>query len=498
MKKIILIITIFASFFTVGCKKGFLDINSNPNQSTTTTPELVLPAALVNTAARVGNPFGTFSFVGGWVGYTAISSGYALSTNDFSTYNVTADFGDVGVWQGIYDNLADYYYVEQQAHATGKSFYEGIGKIMKAYNYQILVDLYNSIPYTQALQGTSSITPKYDDGQTIYGSLLQQIDTAMILIKGAANLPSAKSDVMFARIGGDVKGNWLRFANTLKLRMLLRMSEMATKPAYFNTELAIVAADPIGFLTVDATVNPGYTNSTGKLSPFYGSNYAVNGSYSNDFWRANAYAVNFYTVNNDSRLTRVYTAQGGSTVIGNILGQGPTGSANAAIFGPGVLQSVTQDAPLMLAAESYFEQAEAVLRGYISGNPQTLYESGVTASFNALGATGATAYYQQAGNKNTNYSATTTTDEKLNLIIKQKWAALNSVTVLEPYNDYRRFLNTSHSPKPLGDLPLSVNTNRGTRHIPYRLLYPTSELKTNTANVPAGIDPQISKPFWMP
>ncbi len=67
-----------------------------------------------------------------------------------------------------------------------------------------------------------------------------------------------------------IKTSWVKFANTLRLRMLLRMSELTIKPGFFQPNLDLTkAAEPAGFLTTDALVQPGYTNSTGKGNPFW-------------------------------------------------------------------------------------------------------------------------------------------------------------------------------------------------------------------------------------
>ncbi len=54
-----------------------------------------------------------------------------------------------------------------------------MGNVMKAYATALLVDLYDKIPYSEALQGTGNLTPKFDDGYSIYKSLLAGIDTAL-------------------------------------------------------------------------------------------------------------------------------------------------------------------------------------------------------------------------------------------------------------------------------------------------------------------------------
>ena len=530
MKKIIIGAALL-SVMGLSCRKGFLDINHNPNDATVSKPELILSNALVATGGEVDNPLGNFSFISGWMGYIAISGSYAINNADFTTYKQTADFGE-GIWQTQYDNIADYDYVAKQSTVTGQNFYKGIGLIMRSFNYQILVDLFNNIPYTEALQGAVNLHPRYDDASTIYGDLFKRIDTAMILIRSAVDpilgpLPTA--DLMFAKAYPNdnplttahftiVKNLWLQFANTLKLRMLLRLSEMATKPSYFASELNIVANDASGFLTVDATVNPGYLNTAGKLSPFYGANYSATGTYTNDFWRANAFAIFFYQIHNDPRISRVYSTvvvNNNPIYVGNTLGiAGAVGSASS-IFGPGVLSGYNQDVVIMLAAESYFIQAEAAARGWINGDPLTLYNQGVTESFRYLGVPNysfaAITYTGQAGDTLTNMTTRNTVQQKVHLIIAQKWIAENMINVFEPYCDYRRFVNpgatypgTTTIQRPLGFLnfgppyAISQSPNVDLRAIPYRLEYPRSELNTNSTNVPTGIDHHTSKIFWMP
>ncbi len=97
---------------------------------------------------------------------------------------------------------------------------------MKAYHFQLLVDCYGDIPYSEALGRSLEATPVYDDAQTIYEDLIVQLTDAIALIKNAAGCPDvqnlATDDGMF---GGDME-EWIKFANTLKLRILVRQSDM--------------------------------------------------------------------------------------------------------------------------------------------------------------------------------------------------------------------------------------------------------------------------------
>lgn len=235
--KLIIFVALFAIIAT-SCKKDFLDINTNPNAATSAGPELVLPAGLVRTASRM-NPmaFPNTAF-NGWMGYWAISGSYAISTSDFTTYKQTTGFGD-GYFQNGYDNLNDYHYVEVQAFAQNKPFFIGAAKIMKAYNFQMLVDLFNNVPYTEAFKGTTVIHPKYDDAKFIYEDLIKQLDTAITMLTRSNAEATATSDIFFE---GD-KTKWRMFANSLKLRILMRQTQIPGRAAYIQAEIAKIIAE---------------------------------------------------------------------------------------------------------------------------------------------------------------------------------------------------------------------------------------------------------------
>jgi hypothetical protein len=510
MKKIFLILTIVSLMAGVGCKKGYLDVNTNPNQSTSADPSLVLPAALVVTVA---NYYPGPTSLSEWMGSWAVSGSYAINASDpGTTYKMTTDFGD-GLWQSIYDNLEDYQYIQDKANANGQPFLEGVARIMKAFNYQHLVDLWSDVPYTDALKGGASLRPAYSKGPDIYDSLFIEIQRGISLIKSAGVTVGKNSDIMF---GGD-KTSWIQFANTVRLNMLLRMSEMATKPVFFQPNVDLTKNESAGFLTTDALVDPGYVNSTGKGNPFWQRFWNLTGgqvSSFGDFWAPNVFAVNYYQTNNDPRLGREFTlvSSGPSAgkFIGNIMGavSGNPSNGNYSFFGNGILIGPSAPAVMILASESYFLQAEAVALGYIPGDGQALYKQGIIESFRYLDVPSyqsafATYYIQGAGNLKIDYSTATTLLAKQTIILRQKWAALNSINSCESYNDYRKFdyLHAGSAPYqgPLGDTPLTASPYYDVDKIPIRWKYPTSEYSKNPDNVSAegAIDHQVSKIWWM-
>ena len=128
---------------------------------------------------------------------------------------------------------------------------------MTVFDYQQLVDNYNNVPYSQALQGTKKSNPAYDNGSAIYDDLLKQLDAAIALIQGAPTTDAnpGVADIMY---GGNMT-NWLKFANTLKLRLALRQSNVAAKTAALKAAVAATAS--LGYIdaSISALVNPGYT-----------------------------------------------------------------------------------------------------------------------------------------------------------------------------------------------------------------------------------------------
>ena len=334
MRKIFLMLATI-TLLLGSCKKSFLDINQNPNTATESkvTANLIIPYALHETG-RMNIIF--FGGLGRWLGYWSIGSNYA--TGDEAKYNITTAYGN-GTWTALYDNIYDYQNAENKATQTGQDFYVGIAKIMKAYNFQKLVDIFNNVPYSKALDLKGNIAPGYDKGQDIYTDLIKQITIGMNLIKNsdaAKSIGLTTSDIMF-------KGNklkWAKFGNTLKLRILMQQSQVpAFNPA---AELAIINTEGSGFLGAGETadVNPGYTSD--KPNAFW-SSYAFDnsGNFPNDFSRANNYALNAMKNLGDERHKYFYRPVRGGTFVGQYRGVDyglPTDPGQ--IFGQGSLSDI--------------------------------------------------------------------------------------------------------------------------------------------------------------
>jgi hypothetical protein len=400
-----------------------------------------------------------------------------------------------GKWTGLYNALFDLNSVEVKATAANQSFYRAVAMIVKAHLYQNLVDLYGDVPYSEAFN-PSIATPVYDKAEAIYADLQVRLDTAINIMKNTtvgskSSIPTI--DIVYK--GSTEK--WVKFANTIKLRLLIRQSQVNPNP---TAELTKIRANSLIQSGEGAEANPGYVNDVNKQNPFfaaYGSQ--VNGNAANDYYRANSYIVGILKGSGDPRLSRFFKpatapASTSDPYIGTTYGAAPDvafSGTRTSDIGPGLTKSASQSQWILTSVEALFLQAEAVARGWLPGNAQTAYESAVRESFiwlavpNAV--TAANTYMANTANANW-ANAGTTTASMVNFIVYQKYIALTGINPLEAYNDYRRLGVPSN-------IPLSVNPARGSRVLPVRLLYPSNEAAVNTANVPKG-QTQDTAIFW--
>jgi hypothetical protein len=390
--------------------------------------------------------------------------------------------------------IYDFNYIEAKAHAGGQPFFEGIAKIMKAYWFQMLVDMFNNIPYTDAAQPTTIQNPRYDDAKTVYEDLIKKLDAGISLIKSAGNL--SPSDTKFDVLWHGDKTLWVKLANTIKLRILMRQSEMPGRATYIQPEIAKIVAEGSGFLIEgeDALINPGYENSAGKQNPIYGAlGFTPNGTPATTFFRAHQFGVNFLKNNNDPRIDYIYKKPSNGIHSGNWLGQSLNANSITSETGVGVYKDATSSYPFFPAFQSLFLQAEAVQRGWLTGNAKLLYQRAITTSFTYLGvpnaSTSAATYYSQAGKVNVNWDDS---PDKIQAIAMQKWTAMNGMDGMEAWSEFRRtgFPNI---------VPASLSPNVTRNQIPVRALYPQVEYDVNADHVLAQgtISQFTSKIFWM-
>lgn len=534
MKRIKLILPLIAVML-FSCD-NYMDINDSPNnlEFADATPKKLLPGAQVTTfrvQTLTMNTLGNV-FMNSWAGnVSAFTGGYA---REFQL-NIDNGFYN-GIWDGLYRNIMNFQAIIDYPNPDGKyDYYVAVAKICKAHYTQYIVDLYGDAPFTEAWKGGANTTPAYNDDQFIYRQLIADLEDARALIDNAASDAEDIADVD-VMLYGDYNA-WYEFANTIELRMLLRMSNnTGAVAAYRDSKLATLSS--ASFISQDITINPGYNNSTdAQQSPFWGAFYAdssnnavqnltfvtASGHYYKSLFSYANYptgasteiiagsGVNYPNVNDPRRLRILRNGAGqsvfravtqGSTMVDVYppsasigtparTGWGTYNPYNAAPLTFDDLASV--DGYVMTLSEAYFLRAEAALRwpGLFSGD-QFYFNQGIAASMAYRGASDGG--YTTAINAipNFGYNAAYTFNQKLHAIMYQKWIALIGVHGIESYIDYTR---TGYPLTPLATTATYPNK-------PKRLIYPVSEYVANSANVPDV--PQADafvvnsfSPFWL-
>lgn len=480
---------------TVSCS-DYLDINDNPNSPSpdNVTPDLMLAGALTSTysnQARRMNVLGNVMMNNWGANVNSFTGGFS---EEFSLAIDNNFYGDI--FDNLYISTANFQSIIDDSR-TEYSNHQAIAKIMKAHYFQYLVDLYGDIPYTEAHKGIENLTPAYDDDAAIYKDLIIQLDNAIAMIANPAGnaLAVGGEDVVF----GGTMSSWTAYANTLKLRILLRQSTKAydnggdaALATYLDAEFLKI--DGVPFLGADMTINPGYSNGeAAQQNPFYRLMYATDETTSNsyNFYRGSKYAIDFLqgSVSGsvlDDRLQFIYAETDNDGFVGHEQGADGDNSPDAlSAIGPGLVINSAQNGYIMTKSESLFLQSEAQLRGKISGDAAATCVQAIFASFDFYGADG-TGY---TPGTNLYVNGTNTFQENIEAIMTQKWIALNGINGVESYIEFTR---TGY---PSG-IPLALTAQSPTR--PKRLMYPSSESISNSANVPAqsSADVFATGPFW--
>jgi hypothetical protein len=455
----------------VSCS-DFGDINNDPNNTTSVAPEVLLTNAMRTVSSVVGRTTEVL--------YVQHMS--ETQYTDASRYlDVNFDFN--GWYTGA---LADLNHIidlntdeatKVDAMQSGSNANQiAVARILKAYFFNVLTDRWGPLPYTNALQGRENLRPAYDSQETIYMDVINELKEAVAQMDGGAGV-----DGDFI-LGGDMD-MWAVFANSVRAKMALRLSEV--DEATGRAEFADAVADGV-ISSNDMDIMYPYLAETNNQNPWFGrfitrTDYAISST-----------MVDYMKPLGDPRLD-VYAdpAPNYGDVRGMPYGIEAAGDIpNDEVSFPGFPAVRGQDAPLAIItyAEMLFAQAEAVERDWIDGDAQSLYEDGIRASWRQWGVYDEDAFNTFIAQPDVAYNA----DNAMELIHNQKWVALY-LNGLEAWAEWRRtgYPELEPAPDPLSDLP----------EIPVRQAYPTSERDLNSDNYNAGVsllggEDNLHTPLW--
>ncbi|MET1053800.1 MAG: SusD/RagB family nutrient-binding outer membrane lipoprotein [Pedobacter sp.] len=476
-KKLMLLL-LAGTISLAGCKK-YLDVNDNPNNPDSATPALLLPTVEASVGQLIGNSFQVNGGIWAQFWTQSPTASQYRTLDQYNPANTTYD----RPWLTIYRSAL----INAELiinNPVNSPYAKGMAYVLKAYTFQVATDAFGDIPLGEALKGNQYTSPKYATQELVYDSVFTYIDKGIALLNTATAPAIGAQDMIFQ--GNTTK--WKAFANTLKLKAYLRLSQVNASKAQAGIA-AIYAANP-AFLAEDASIK--YTTTGGNQNPLYNEMVALSRTQN---LVASGTTVKAFKANNDPRAFKFYNfVSGGSTDTIAYINQGTYASNStkrvstpSALVGGVAVDDASAVAPvkLMSTSESAFLQAEAVARGWASGSVTALFTSGVTSSFTSVGLTAAqaTAYLAAAP------AAQLTTDpaDQIKKIITQKYFSMCGFQGFEAWTEWRRTGYPDFLVRSAASV-LGANTR-----VALRMLYPNSEITTN-ANYPGT--QLIYTPVW--
>ncbi|MCO5946548.1 SusD/RagB family nutrient-binding outer membrane lipoprotein [Mucilaginibacter flavidus] len=525
MKKIFLIAALLIATGITSCKKSQLaDAYVNPATAHSTTLEKQYAGFLSSDLDYVMYRYWNYFVI---LQSTALHYTQAVGWQNAPGQYIPGAASITDRWNNFYTFLAQYkefLHVYSQLTATeqkNKRVYLITATIHFYDQTQKVVDLHGDIPWSEAgLLSTnggnySKSYAKYDDAASIYTKMLDDLkgyadELNTISISPAVSSVIATQDFIN---NGDLT-KWKKYCNSLRIKLLTRVSGVSSFQSRVSTEIAQIASTPATYPIVssndDNILVKVYDLNTPISSDFYSG---IIGWGDNDV--ASKKMIDIMNTNGDPRLRAMFQpgAKAGNTYAG--LDQSLIGSDQQPLIAGGTLSrynfstlSKNRFLPgiLITSAEVSFLLAEYYLNAGNDAAARTAYENGISQSVDFYYWLRTLSNDSSAGplaptstsEKNTyitsngiNWLNAATTADKLKLIAIQKWTNYSILQPLESWAEYRRtklpafsFVNDPSSsvlPQP-----------------PTRWIYPTSEQTYNTANYQAvkAKDSFTTKVFW--
>ena len=374
-----------------GCTGDFDDLNISKTQIMTLGPNeypKLFSQALSQGSFHPSYQTATNLFADLWCQY------YATSTPNFQSDRYHTNMGWIGShWNPIYTQVVpqlktimDSYDAATPEHA--------VSSIWWVFSFSRVTDYYGPIPYFDAGIPASSV--KYDAQDAIYDDFFKRLDAAVAVLKTKSGAtPFGASDIMFK---GDL-AKWIKFANTLRLRLALRISKVDPARAKTEAEAAVNSGVMLSASDDAMMVRTGITSGDGNgISRIAGWQE----------FRMSATMESILKGYNDPRMTvffqpafatKTYEGMRNGLNPDQLVVQANTNDYNSNVgsrwirntgSGSGWENLLAVPADIMHAAEAYFLRAEGALNGWnMGGTAQDLYEKGIRESMATWGFTGA-------------------------------------------------------------------------------------------------------------
>ncbi|HTI89841.1 MAG TPA: SusD/RagB family nutrient-binding outer membrane lipoprotein [Puia sp.] len=448
---------------TASCKKELAGVNKNPNSTENPQPDYLLTAAEKLTADAYwgvdNNLNSSLLFIQHWakIQYTDPDR-YIFNNSSFTS-----------LWKQLYSqSITDLNKVMDIGDQEQNKNYKGAALTLRSWAFQLLTDAYGDIPYKQAGNIDSFLTPVYDAQKDVYLGLLADLKTAQTLLDPSG--PAIQGDAIY---GGNI-ASWKKFTNALRIRIALRIADQ--EPDQAKQVFTDIQSEGGAWFESNADLAALVYQDSPNQNPV-----SLTFDTRQDY-RISKTIVDRLAALNDPRLP-IYAqptddAPHGYVGVPNGL---TTGDANnlglSKTSRPGdYFRAPHAPAVILSYAEVLFDLSEAVSRGFITGDAADLYNKAVLASLDQYGIKDATITANYLAQPSVQYNAANFKKS----LGDQKWIALFGQG-LEAFAEWRRLDFPQLSPAVAGTLGGKM---------PERLIYPGSEQTLNGANYTKAVQHQ--------
>jgi len=453
------LILLVCGFMTVSCGDDLAKFNVDPDNPATARPQEVLTSVLNYTAFVLDAQYNEEAFI--WAQYWTWGPGVSLGDN--ARY-IMEPRDNNQAWARSYSNaLADVAFLKKSDNPT----YAGMAKVMEAFIYGYAVDHFGDIPYSEAVKGAiedgSVLAPSFDDDAVIYPQLVTTLDDALADFDRGEDV--GPEDLLFA---GHVD-DWIDFANSLKLRLLMRMSSVTD----VSGQVAEVMSN--GNFITSNQAQVAFSGMPGSENPMF----AWLESGIGNFYEASSTVTAVMDGTEDPRKFVVYDEA--PNFPGEIKAGAPHeialdfGAVDEDWSDPAAITYGAADPTMFMSNwETWFLRCEAALR-FGTGDANTAFENAIRANFAHLGADGVDDFITGLG------FASANGDDRMELLATQKWVSMTGMQEAEGWIEARRF-DTPSTPYFTGEGGIYQRPQQSGlpgRTFPSRFVYPESEQNLN-------------------
>jgi hypothetical protein len=519
MNKILITISLsFLLIFAWGCE-DYLDVNHDPNViEEVPEAKVLMPAAQVG----IGNQLMGWDFgFGGafWVEYWTQS--YTASQFKVLCEYRETSFNDAyeELTAGVLNDLKRIKSISSEDSINYGDYF--VAEALSIFTWQILTDVWGDIPYFEALKGDEGLdAPAFDTGSDIYEDLLTRVDDLLAVDLSESSI-DGKYDFVYE---GDLDA-WKRFAYSLKLKLMIRLSETSQYDnsnilAFIEsvkTELGLDADESL--LSANAMIlkhgekdESVFSDAEGKRHPmiefddagYLGTNVIASKSF-----------IDYLNVNGDARISTLFS-EGGDGYLGAFFGDFDSKQDSDSDGIPDDEEDFSEvylagDLPLMIMSEWEvdFYMAEVYARANDFESAETHYVNGVSASFAQHGIADADTITDADLNGYAAWVDVDTPEEAIELISMQKWVANANYQHIESFLERNRTKypsvddidissdrQSAWANFPVGSLTISVNGRTKTNgNLPASPIYPADVL-TRNQNAPGQKVDLLEKVWW--